>query len=340
MRTLLISLAAVLCTATSGLCAGPVQRYALVIGANAAGADRPALRYAISDAEHFARVMIELGGIAAGHEIVLRQPKLRDLLDAFDMLTRYVNDGRRLGGRTELVVYYSGHADETGLLFGGDRYSYGTLRERLTQIPADVRIAILDACSSGAFTRVKSGKARPPFLVDESGDMRGHAFLTSSSESEAAQESDRIHASYFTHYLLSGFRGAADLSGDGKVTLNEAYQFAFNETRGRTIDTKGGAQHPSYDISMSGTGDVVMTDVRQTTATLVLGEDLEGRFFIRTAAQELVVELYKPRGRKVELAVEPGSYEVRLERDKSAMVARAQVAEEARFVLEPKQFGM
>ena len=100
--------------------------------------------------------------------------------------------------------------------------------------------------------------------------MRGHAFLTSSAATEAAQESDRIRASYFTHYLVSGFRGAADLSGDGKVTLGEAYQFAFNETLGRTVDTKGGAQHPSYDINLSGTGDVVMTDVRQTSATLVL----------------------------------------------------------------------
>jgi hypothetical protein len=179
-----------------------------------------------------------------------------------------------------------------------------------------VRIAVLDACSSGAFTRVKSGKPRPPFLVDESSDMRGHAFLTSSSESEAAQESDRIRASYFTHYLVSGMRGAADLSGDGKVTLNEAYQFAFNETLGRTVDSKGGAQHPSYDISMSGTGDVVMTDVRQTTATLVLSEGLEGRFFVRTSSQDLVVELYKPRGRAVELAVEAGIYDVRLEREK------------------------
>jgi hypothetical protein len=170
--------------------------------------------------------------------------------------------------------------------------------------------------------------------------MRGHAFLTSSSESEAAQESDRIRGSYFTHYLLSGFRGAADLSGDGKVTLNEAYQFAFNETLGRTIDTKGGAQHPSYDISMSGTGDVVMTDVRQTSATLVLAEDLEGRFFIRTGAQELVVELYKPRGRRVELAVEPGSYDVRVEREKEARTARATVAADARVVLDPHQFGV
>src|SRR5262249_51800497 len=215
-----------------------------------------------------------------------------------------------------------------------------TLRDQLAQIPADGRIAVLDACSSGAFTRMKSGKPRPAFLVDESSTMRGHAFLTSSSESEAAQESDRIRASYFTHYLISGFRGAADLSGDGKVTLNEAYQFAFNETLGRTVDTRGGAQHPSYDISMSGTGDVVMTDVRQTTATLVLGEDLEGRFFVRNAAQELIVELFKPRGRRVELAVEPGAYEVRVEREKGSLIARADVTNDGRVVLDSKQFGV
>ncbi len=241
---------------------------------------------------------------------------------------------------TEVLLYYSGHADEQGLLLGDDRYSYRTLRDRLDQIPADVRIAVLDACASGAFTRLKGGKARPAFLVDESANMRGHAFLTSSAATEAAQESDRIRASYFTHYLVSGFRGAADLSGDGKVTLNEAYQFAFNETLDRTVDTKGGAQHPSYDINLSGTGDVVMTDVRQTSATLVLAEDLEGRFFVRNAARELIVELFKPRGRRVELGIEPGAYEVRMEVQKSSMLAKATVDEGARVVLEPRQFGV
>src|SRR4029077_14738039 len=124
-----------------------------------------------------------------------------------------------------------------------------------------------------------------------------------------------------------------------KITLNEAYQFAFNETLGRTLDTKGGAQHPSYDINMSGTGDVVMTDVHQTTSSLVLGEELEGRFFIRTAAQELVVELYKPKGRKVELAIEPGEYEVRVERDKGSFVTKATVADGSRVAINGTQFG-
>ena len=322
--------------------AAPVQRFMLVIGANSAGADRPKLRYAVSDAERFARVLVELGGVARANEIVLKQPTLQELTAAFDLLHARVSDVRRASGpqgRTEVLVYYSGHADEQGLLIGDDRYSYRALRTRLDQIPADVRIAVLDACASGAFTRIKSGRTRPAFLVDESADMRGHAFLTSSAATEAAQESDRIRASYFTHYLVSGFRGAADLSGDGKVTLNEAYQFAFQETLGRTVDTKSGPQHPSYDISLSGTGDVVMTDVRQTSATLVLPGDLEGRFFVRNAAQELIVELYKPLGRPVELGVEPGTYEVRAEIRKSSMVAKASVSDGSTFVLEARQFG-
>jgi Caspase domain len=320
-----------------------LQRYALIVGANFGGADRPMLKYGVSDAERFARVMVDLGGVSPEHNTILRQPKLRDLLDGLDLLTRRVADAARLAGhgaaRIEVIVYYSGHADEKGLLLGEDRYSYRSLRDRLDQIPADVRIAVLDACASGAFTRIKGGRARPPFLVDQSASMRGHAFLTSSAATEVAQESDRIRASYFTHYLVSGLRGAADLSGDGRITLNEAYQFAFGETLGRTVDSKGGAQHPSYDINMSGTGDVVMTDVRQLSATLVLGPETEGRFFVRNAAQELIVEVYKPHGRIVALGVEPGAYEVRVEHDKTALLAKVSVADGGRLIVDRQQFN-
>ena len=301
------------------------------------------LKYGVSDAERFARVMVDLGGVSPEHNMILKQPKLRDLIDGLDLLTRRVADAARLAGpgaaRTEVIVYYSGHADEKGLLLGEDRFSYVSLRDRLDQIPADVRIAVLDACASGAFTRIKGGRARPPFLVDQSASMRGHAFLTSSAATEVAQESDRIRASYFTHYLVSGLRGAADLSGDGRITLNEAYQFAFSETLGRTVDSRGGAQHPSYDINMSGTGDVVMTDVRQLSATLVLGKEVEGRFFVRNAAQELIVEVYKPYGRTVSLGVEPGTYEVRVEHEKAALLAKVSVADGGQLIVDRKQFN-
>jgi hypothetical protein len=331
-----------LTSATDATTVATLERYTLVIGANNGGPNRPTLQYALSDADNFARVMTELGGVLSANQVVLKQPKVRDLVAALDTLNARVKQARQAntGGRLEIVVYYSGHADELGLLLGEDRYSYRTLRDRLDEIPADVRIAVLDACASGAFTRLKGGTPRPPFLVDEASNMRGYAFLTSSSETEAAQESDRIRGSYFTHFLVSGFRGAADHSGDGRVTLNEAYQFAFNETLGRTVDTRGGAQHPSFDIKLSGSGDVVMTDMRQTSATLVLGEGLDGRFFIRNEAGELVVELYKPKGRLVELGLEPGVYDVRLERDRSSLVAKARVADRDRVTLDAAQFGV
>jgi Caspase domain len=343
-RSSLALLSVVMATFTAApASAGSLSRYTLIVGANNGGPDRPRLRYAVSDAERFARVMVELGGVAKEHQTVLRDPEVGELLDALRRLSERIAADKRAvtneGGRSEIFLYYSGHADEKGLLLGADRLSYQGLRDRLDEMPVDVRVAVLDACASGAFTRVKGGRARQPFLVDDSAAMKGHAFLTSSSETESAQESDRIRASYFTYYLVSGFRGAADLSGDGQVTLNEAYQFAFTETLGRTVDTNGGAQHPSYDINLSGAGDVVITDVRQTTARLVLDDELEGRVFIRPPAQGSIVELYKQRGRSAELGLEPGSYEVRLELDKTALMARTAIPDGARVVLGSSEFS-
>jgi len=321
-----------------GLAQAEVQRFVLAAGANSGGSDRPLLRYAVSDAERFSQVLNDLGGVDPANMLLLKEPKVRDLIQGFDQLNRRVAVAKRPagGGRTEVLVYYSGHADEKGLLLGDDRYSYQSLRDRLQEIPADVRIAVLDACASGAFTRLKGGKARKAFLVDESASVRGHAFLTSSAETEAAQESDHIGASYFTYYLVSGLRGAADVTGDGRVTLHEAYQFAFDETLGKTAGSGAGAQHPWYEINLSGAGDVVMTDVRQTTAAIVLRETLDGRVFIRNARQELVVELYKPHGRRIEIGLEPGEYEVRIEKPPSAMLARSKLAagQHAEFALE------
>jgi hypothetical protein len=168
--------------------------------------------------------------------------------------------------------------------------------------------------------------------------MRGHVFLTSSSEDEAAQESDLLGASFFTHYLVSGLRGAADVSGDGAVTLNEAYRFAFDETLGRTASTRGGAQHPAYDISMSGTGDVVMTDLRQTSVSLILGEALRGRCFVRNGRGQLVVELGKLPGRRVTLGLEPDDYSVRCQEGGSALLAERRLADGEEVLLEPGDF--
>ena len=290
-----------------------MRRLVLAAGANNGGVDRELLRYAVTDAENFVRVLEEMGGLDPADVLLLRDPDLAAFQRGLHELQRRVAAANHRGDRLEVLLYYSGHADEEGLLLAGDHLDYPQLRRALGAVSADVHIAVLDACASGAITRIKGGQRQQPFLIDESFDMRGYAFLTSSSADEAAQESDAIRASFFTHYLVSGLRGAADVTGDGRVTLNEAYQFAFAETLARTTGTTGGPQHPAYDIKMRGTGDVVMTDVRRNVSGLALVEDLDGRIYIRDAGRRLVAELYKPAGRAMELGLEPGQYTLHLE---------------------------
>lgn len=307
----------------TGSAAGTVRRFVLAAGVNSGGPERIPLMYAVSDAERFVNVMTEMGGVDPDDHMLLREPDLRSFENRLTDLRDRVSMVKDSTGRTEVLLFYSGHADENGLLLGDERLSYAELRKRMDEIEADVRITVLDACASGAITRIKGGQRRQAFLVDDSSEMQGYAFLTSSSADESAQESDRIGASFFTHYLISGMRGAADVSGEGKVTLNEAYQFAFHETLARTTETEGGAQHPAYHINLSGTGDVVMTDLRQTTAGLLLSEELNGRLYVRNTDRQLVAELYKPAGRSVELGLEPGTYEIVLDEAEDLLIGKA-----------------
>ena len=290
-----------------------LRRFALMAGFNDGGPTRPQLRYAASDAHAMIRVLESLGGIAPEDVVLVSAATRASFLDAFVRLGRLVVAGRVPGVRREVVVYYSGHSDEDGLLIGADRVSYDELRARIQAIPAEVRLAILDSCASGAFTRHKGGVRRAPFLLDASADTKGHAFLTSSAINEVAQESDRIGASFFTHYLVSGLRGAADVNRDRRVTLQEAFQFAAQETLARTETTRGGPQHAAYEFDLVGTSDLVVTDVRSTQATLALAPDLAGRIGVRDAAGNLVVELRKMGGHGIELGLEAGPYVVTMD---------------------------
>lgn len=287
----------------------PLRRFALLVGANDGGAERETLRYAETDAELIGKALGDLGGVASRDRVLLGDPDAATLERAFVELSNTAKAAQANGERVEFVFYYSGHSDESGLLLGGVNFDYKKLRKLIDAVPADVRIGILDSCSSGAFTRYKGGRKQTGFLSGSAAQVRGHAYLTSSSADEAAQESDRIGGSFFTHYLVTGLRGAADVDGDRRVTLDEAYRFAFDETLARTEASLGGAQHAAYDIQLTGTGDLVFTDLRKTSAKLEIAADVVGRIYVRDRRGRLAAELYKAKGTPaITLALEPGDY--------------------------------
>lgn len=292
---------------------GGVRRFGLFVGANDGGLERVRLRYAVSDAERIKDVMNRVGGIDPVDARLLADPEIDDIRFGAEEIKRAIRRVENDARRVEFVFYYSGHSDENGLLIGNDLFSYRELRDLIADIDADVAVALLDSCSSGSFTRLKGGRRAQPFLIDDSSEMSGYAFLTSSSDDEASQESDEIGASFFTHYLVSGLLGAADSTRDGRVTLNEVYQYAFTETLSRTSGTLAGPQHPAYDIQLTGAGDLVLTDLTARDGMLVLEADVGGRVFIREESTgRLVAELEKYSGSAMSLAVAPGVYRVEL----------------------------
>ena len=114
---------------------GASQRIALIAGTNDGGDERVALRYAESDAESMASVLEDLGGVSRSNIVLLLGPTKADLERGFQELNAKV---RAAGARTEVIIYYSGHSDEDGLLLGGDQYSYDDLRAQISKMPADV----------------------------------------------------------------------------------------------------------------------------------------------------------------------------------------------------------
>jgi len=313
-----------------------VARFSLIVGSNY-GAGRVRLRYAVSDARSFMRVLTVIGGVQIPNCTLLIEPGKEQLRASLDEMKAKIMRGSS-ARRVEFIFYYSGHSDEEGLLLGRERISYGDIRRSIEGMPADVRIAILDSCSSGAFTRMKGGRAHAPFMVDSAYSMKGYAFLTSSSADEASQESERIKGSFFTHYLVSGLRGAADMNDDKRITLNEAYQFAYSETLARTEKTFGGAQHPNYHIKMTGAGDVIITDIRGRTAGMVVSREVYGRLFIRDGSKNLVAELSKPAGRSITLMLDDGKYTAVNDRDGRIYEADITLKRNARALLQKKDF--
>jgi len=315
-----------------------IRRFALIVGANDGGRSRVKLRYANTDARRFSRVLRTFGGVMGKDLVVLREADPQGIRAAFERLNMRIAQARRSHRRVELIIYYSGHSDETGLLPSGRRMSWAELRHELKGTPADVRIAILDSCASGSLIRGKGGIRRAPFLMDESSEVKGHAYLTSSSANEVAQESDRIGASYFTHHLVTGLRGAADVNNDRRVTLSEAYQYAFHQTLARTEKTRKGPQHPNYDFELAGSGDIVITALGAMASTMLFEKAIGGRFFIRDARGRLVAELEKIPGRRIELGLDPGRYRVNLHQNDRVFTTEITLRRGRRSALESDTF--
>jgi hypothetical protein len=291
-----------------------LRRFAIIAGNDSGGSDTRPLLYAKADARKVWEILTRLGGVRSDDTMLLLDGDTRGFLGALGEIERRAHEARLHGQKTALIIYYSGHAKDGSLRLGDSQLPLTSLKARLGQADFDVRIGIFDSCQSGALTRTKGARKAPAFEVDTRGtrDTRGTVILTSSTSDEDSQESDQIGGSYFSHHLASGLLGGADKSGDGRVTLSEAYAYAYDRTVADTADSAAGAQHPTFSYDLAGNGDLVLTDVvSRREGLLVPAEAPAGTYFLVDSKGYVSAEIVKTMGAARRIALAPGRYRVK-----------------------------
>jgi|GEM_PF-391944 len=297
------------------------------------------LRYTKRDVQKIRDVLVDLGGFESNNlELVFDQDSAT-VLKRLASVEKQLKEDKAAGKQTMLLVYYSGHAKDGFLRLGKSKLDMALLRGLLEDSGADVRVAIIDACGAGELTREKGGRIAPPLVVrvDDALTARGQVIIASSSETESSQESDEIQGSFFTHHWVSGLRGEADRSSDGKVTLEEAYAFAYSKTVEATMHTRAGVQHPTYRYNLRGAGDVVMANL-QSAGSMTLPEEMDGRFVVFDMERQLVVaEVDKTRGKPLRIALKGGTYAIKKRESDHLLMQRVKVGKQADVTVDPAQ---
>jgi hypothetical protein len=304
------------------------KRVAIIVGNNAGGPSMPPLRFAESDAGKMARVLVELGEVDADDILLLQGRKAADVERAItEARDRIAMFKKSPDVRTVLLFFFSGHSDGEAMELGVEKLPYPRLKALLAGSGADVRVSIVDACRSGAGLREKGGVATEAFVIKLADTLQqtGEAFITSSAADEAALESNEVMGSYFTHNLISGLRGAADVSGDKLVTLAEAYRYAYDRTVSATASLTVGAQHPSYDFKLSGQGELVLASLLKPSAVLVLPNGADRSLVTDVLRDQVVVEA--PGNAAKEFALAPGEYALRMFKEGQSYAGRVKLAE-------------
>jgi hypothetical protein len=315
------------------------RRIAVVVGNNRGSENQPILRFAEADASKMARLLVELGNVNEEDVLLLQGLGSADLADAIrsaGQRARNWHDAPDV--RVLLFFYFSGHSDGKALDLGSQQVTFEQLKAWIGKVDADVRLLVIDSCKSGSLLQSKGGTRVSPFEIRLNDDLPnlGEALITSSAANESALESEEIRGSFFTHFFVSGLRGAADTSGDGQVSLGEAYKYAFVHTESATAATLGGIQHPSYDYRLSGQGELILTNLSATSATLTLPPGFDRVLISNLRRDEIAVELTPQAASKV--ALRPGRYSVRAWKRGRQLVAGVRLGDGAQSALRAEDF--
>lgn len=304
---------------TAPAAAGAETRFAFLVGHNIGNLHETPLRWAESDATRMLGVLTEIGNVREDRAELLLAPTRRELERGLLKLEGRIEEAENRGEHTVVFFYFSGHADREELHLASEKIRIDEIEKILEDGPASTVVSVIDACQNDRSPRVRNkGAVRAPSFSWPSegvGAPEGFVRVRSASEGEVAQESDDLQGSLFTHHLLSGMRGSADLDRDGTVSLSEVYRYGYNRTLADSHGQATAVQHGRLDVKLAGRGTLVFTYPRRAISALRFADDIRGHVLVIDDTSARIVAESHLSEDGARLALAPGKYRIQVRRD-------------------------
>ena len=234
---------------------------------------------------------------------------------------RFEDDLHR-GDEPVLLFFFSGHGSRDPGKPAALAMLDGALTQRilyeevLAALPARFVHLLVDACHAEAVVRPRDLSAQTVEVSEE--DVRGLAAKTTldrfpnvgavvaAASAAQAHEWDLYQRGVFTHEMLSGLRGAADVNGDGRVEYSELS--AFLAAANRDIpDARARADIVVRAPTLDRRAAILDLSRLRANARLVGTAESLGLFWIEDARGNRLADAHAEAGFRVGIALPRGS---------------------------------
>ncbi len=328
------------------------RTFALVIGYNGrppSSTDESIqpLRYADDDALAFFQLQKELGADAVlltipdaetrrrYPQIVdsARPPTMDEIVRNIDALNARMTAAASAGAAPVFVLFYSGHGardanGEAALALLDGTLSQSAMHERvLGKVKSQTVHLIIDACHAEALVRPRDIDAppveiRPQDLVEHLSKIGPARYpnvglVAASTSGASTHEWDVYQSGVFTHEVISGLRGVADVNHDGRVEYGELAAFlaaANREVADPRARVASVVQAPALGVHQT----LSRLRSRPTMGWLTGIPASVGRFFIEDARGNRILDGHAEPGYSISVGVPPDEVLFMRNRDEEA----------------------
>ncbi len=315
------------------------RTYVIAIGNNAPPPSTealPELRYSDDDAADFYLLTRDLAREAVLLSVLdaqsqqrfpdlaarARPATLAELRRAVAELRPRFEADARAGHEPVLLFFYSGHGSRGGAagpaslaLLDGALTRELLYDEVLAALPARYVHLLVDACHAEAVVRPRDLDGEVVPLTAE--DVRSYAAgstlarfphvgaLVATASDAQAHEWDHYQRGVFSHQVLSGLRGAADVDGDGRIEYSELYAFLAAANR-EVVDPRARLEVVAQPPRLNRRAPIVDLGQLRGAARLAGRPAALGGFFVEDARGNRLLDLRSEPAHVVALALPAG----------------------------------